>query len=61
MLKPLKVLYFALRDVFIGFLKFIKYRNYNILKLFYFYFLKKLRKSSLKLKTVKIVSNKEVI
>ena len=53
MLKPLKVLYFALRDVFIGFLKFIKYRNYNILKLFYLYFLKKLRKSSLKVKTVK--------
>ena len=61
MLKPLKVLYFALRDVFIGFLNFIKYRNYNILKLFYFYFLKKLRKSSLKVKTVKIVSNEEVI
>ena len=61
MLKPLKVLYFALRDVFIGFLKIIKYRNYNILKLFYFYFLKKLIFLTLKVKTVKIVSNKEVI
>jgi len=61
MLKPLKVLYFALRDIFIGFLNFIKYRNYNILKLFYFYFLKKLIKTTLKVKTVKIVSNKEVI
>ena len=61
MLKPLKVLYFALRDVFIGFLKIIKYRNYNILKLFYFYFLKKLRKSSLKVKTVQIIPNRKVI
>ena len=51
----------GMRDIFIGFLNFIKYRNYNILKLFYFYFLKKLIKTSLKVKTVKIVSNKEVI
>ena len=61
MLKPLKVLYFALRDVFIGFLNFIKYRNYNILKLFYLYFLKKLIFLTLKAKTVQIIPNRKVI
>ena len=44
------MLYFALRDVFISFFNFIKYINYKLLKLFLFYFLKKLIKSSLKVK-----------